>query len=186
MTTAVARCTNARGRTQTADVACWERCSSPPHWSSREYDTCIHTRHTYVDISLQADAYFPVQTYSGCTLVYTGTRTLELNASFTSVFYSVVLMHTFRQKHTVHTNTSGHLVRLFHTQTHTQSSAFPIPPCCLLYIVKSYCRYYVAAPFMLVFSLSTGHYNLQGIHTESFHLLCDGNYSLCQCIYLKY
>lgn len=47
-------------------------------------------------------------------------------------------------------------------------SAFPLPPRCLLYIVKSYCRYYVAAPFILGLSLSTGHYNLQAIHTESF------------------
>lgn len=158
---------------QTAGVACWERCSSPPHWSSRECDTCIHTHDTHTRISAckQTCIFWCKLAYSVCTLVYACTHTLELNASYTSVFYSVVLMHTFRQKHTVHTNTSGHLVRLFHTQTHTQSSAFPIPPCCLLYIVKSFCRYYVAAPFILVFSLSTGHYNLQGIHTDSFHLL---------------
>lgn len=43
-TTAAARCTSARGRMPTASVACWELCSSPPRWSSRECDTRAHAR----------------------------------------------------------------------------------------------------------------------------------------------
>lgn len=63
---------------------------------------------------------------------------------------------------------------LLHTQTHAHTHTviiFPHPPCCLLYIVNSYCRYYVAAPFILVFRLSNGRYNPQEIHTERFNLL---------------
>lgn len=54
VTTAAERCTNASGRMQTAGAACWERCSSPPHWSSREYDTRTRSHDTaeaeYADI----------------------------------------------------------------------------------------------------------------------------------------
>lgn len=53
--------------------------------------------------------------------VYACKQTLELNVSYTSVFYSV--MHTRSGKTTLctHTYTSGHLVSLSHTQSHQLS-----------------------------------------------------------------
>lgn len=57
----------------------------------------------------------------------------------------------------VHTHT--HLWSSLYTNIHLSTQDQAPPPCSLLYLVKSYCKYYVAAPFMLVFF---GFYNLQG------------------------
>ena len=97
---------------------------------------------------------------------------MHAKPSLFTALHACVHVHTIRQRHTVHTYTSGHLA-------HTQSDQPPLPPYCLLYIVKSYCRYYVAAPFTPVFSLSSGHYNLLRINTLVY---CDGNSSLGQRI----
>lgn len=42
VTTAAARCTNARGKTQTAGAVCWERSFSPRRSSSRKCHACKH------------------------------------------------------------------------------------------------------------------------------------------------
>lgn len=100
-----------------------------------------------------------------------GTGTRWWWAGDVTVIDSVVLAHSCTNTLQTHSS-SGQ----------TQSSAFPIPPpCCLLYIVKSYCRCYVAAPFILVFSLSTDHNNLQAVLTRELSLTGIQNPSLYRC-----
>lgn len=131
--------------------------------------THAHMTHTGKNTQISAIA----SCDSVCThVLYMHAHVLGLYSIYTSAFYSARCkhVHRFRQKHTVHTRPPGHHVSAFHTHTHTPVISPPHPPYCLLYIVKSYCRYYVAAHFILMFGLRIG-CSLQGIHTESFHLL---------------
>lgn len=118
--------------------------------------------------------YFLVQTCIWNVNVYK--HCLEWNACQAFTVYSAACMctctHNQAKTHCTH-------IHLWSSCAHTQSDQPPLPPYCLLYIVKSYCRYYVAAPFTPVFSLSSGHYNLLRINTLVY---CDGNSSLGQRI----
>lgn len=127
-TTAAARCTNARGRTLTVGAACWERCSSPPHWSSRECDTRVFAHTARLRRNMQMRA-----------------RWREVHESRVRGFkhwnYSngkicgLVRLNAGSCKVTLHTHTHTPLVIFTHTDSLGQISP-PIPHA-LLYLVKS-------------------------------------------------
>lgn len=127
MTTAVERCTNARGRMQTVGAACWERCSSPPHWSSRECDTLVRSHGTaeaeYADIcSLVCFLFlcvrFGAEVHESCVRGF----------KHRNYSYSKICSHVHTHTHTLWSS--------LHTKTVLDRSD-PHPPC-LLYLVKSY------------------------------------------------
>lgn len=142
VTTVAERCTNASGRMQTVGAACWERCSSPPHWSSRECDTRTRSHDT-------AEAEYADSCSLGCfscalvqkcmSHVYAGSNTrITVMAVRFVVMYSSVLVHA--KCHCPHTHTRAHTQLWSYTNTVLHRSAPPHPPHSLLYLVKSYCR----------------------------------------------
>lgn len=138
VTTAAERCTNASGRMQTVGAACWERCSSPPHWSSRECDTRTRSHDTaeaeYADsCSL---ACFSCALVQKCmSHVYAGSNTrITVMARFV-VMYSSVLVHAKCHYTHTHTRTSerAHATLVIHKHSPAQIS----PPSPTLFAIFS-------------------------------------------------
>lgn len=129
VTTVAERCTNASGRMQTVGAACWERCSSPPHWSSRECDT--RTRSHDTAEAEYADSCSCAVVQKCMSHVDAGSTTrITVMARFV-VMYSSVLVHAkchYTHTHT-HTHNSGH--------TQTQSCTDQPPPSPTLFAIFS-------------------------------------------------
>lgn len=129
-TTAAERCTNARGRTRTVGAACWERCSSPPHWSSRECDTHARSHGTaeaeYADIGV---FFFFLCVCFGAEVHESRVRGFQHRNYSNGTIYSHVYLNACSCKVALYTHTRAHthLWSSLHTQTVLDRSAPPSP-----------------------------------------------------------